>query len=772
MRPHPVAGAESLVKTRTSHLSACSSFLSLLLTAALSVSSLVANAVQAAPSERAAPSEVEVVPPRPIDISVSYPAEASGSASVSMSFIVDTDGSVRDPEVDVGDEPFASAAVTATEHWRFEPATLAGQPVAVRIAMEVQFTQEAPPPVVEAPPPSSDAPKPSEPAPPMAPVGNAVATVQTEQEVTVEGERPPGAVSMSRAEARQVPGAFGDPLRAVDSMPGVSPLISGLPLFYLRGAPPGNVGYYVDEIRLPFLFHAFLGPSVINPELIERVNLYPSWYPARFGGFAGGVVEAELRAPHYERTVSLGLGLWEAGAFVETPFAGERGNLFVGGRYAFTGLLLSAVTPNTIEYWNYQALADYELGKNDKARVFLLGAFDYFEDSEANFLGTEFHRLDLRLDHQVSRDTLVYGGVTLGVDRTRFSQARVIDRIGVGRVRLNHQLEEGLLLRTGLDVGLDSFDLSLDARERLDDYLDIQDLFPARADMVFGGFVDSVWRPSDDVTVVPGVRGDLYRSGDDTELGVNPQVSTRYQLRPKLAAVHTLGLTQQPPNYVPTIPGLRVAGLQGGLQKSLHSSAGVELELPDDWRGSLIAFDNVFLDLTDPYSLTQDFALDPEVARRRLIGNAYGLEVELRRPLTRRFAAMLTYTLSHSTRSYADVATVAGSDRPHVLNLAGMYTLGKNWRVGARSVFYSGLPGRQRLENRFPHPRTDPFFRLDLRLERRFRLGPRSFWSIIAEALNVSASRETLARTCDALGCQDKTVGPVFLPNVKIEAQF
>jgi TonB family protein len=756
-----------LVKTRYFRLVQSALVLSLEIAAASAVSSLVAETARA---EQAESAPAEVVPPRPVDITVDYPNEASGNASVSMSFVVDTDGSVKDPEIDVGDEPFASAAIAASERWRFEPATLGGQPVAVRIAMEVQFSQEEVPAPAANPVPAEETP--STPVPPTDASGSAVATVQAEQDVTVEGERPPGTVTFSRAEARQVPGAFGDPIRAVDGMAGVSPLVSGLPLFYLRGAPPGNIGYYVDEVRLPFLFHAFLGPSVVNPELIERVNLYSSWYPSRFGGFAGGLVETELRAPRYERTVNLGLGLWEAGAFVESPFASDRGNLFIGGRYAFTGLLLSAVTPNTIEYWNYQALAEYDLTPDDKVRVFVLGAFDYFEDPEANFLGTEFHRLDLRLDHQSSRDTLVYGGVTVGVDRTRFSQARVVDRMVAARLRLNHQADEELLLRSGVDASFDTFDLSIDPSQRPDNYLDIQELFPAREDMVFGGFTDAVWHPSDDVTVVPGVRANVFRSGSDTSVGVDPQVSARLRLQPKVAAVHTLGLTHQPPNYVPTIPGVRVAGLEGGLQQSLHASSGVELELPDDWRGTVIAFDNIFLDLTDPYSLTQDFALNPATTKRRLLGNTYGLEVEFRRPLTRRFGAIVTYTLSRSTRSFDNVETLSGSDRTHVLNLAGMYTLGKNWRIGARGVLYSGIPGKQRTEERFPHPRTDPFLRVDLRLERRFRLGPRSYWSVIAEGLNVTASRETLTRNCDELGCEDEKVGPVFLPNVKIEAQF
>src|SRR5690606_31534459 len=95
------------------------------------------------------------------------------------------------------------------------------------------------------------------------------------EEIRVRGRRadPARTVSMSRAEVRQIPGAFGDPFRAVEMMPGVTPVVSGLPFFFIRGAPPGNVGYFLDGVRVPLLFHVGVGPSAIHPALIERVDL-------------------------------------------------------------------------------------------------------------------------------------------------------------------------------------------------------------------------------------------------------------------------------------------------------------------------------------------------------------------------------------------------------------------------------------------------------------------------------------------------------------------
>src|SRR6185436_8822896 len=103
----------------------------------------------------------------------------------------------------------------------------------------------------------------------------------------------PHADSIARAEARQLPGAFGDPFRAIEAAPGLTPVLSGLPYFYVRGAPPSNVGYFFDGVRVPYLFHFGLGPAVVHPSLVDKLDLYPGSYPAAYGRFAGAIVAAE-----------------------------------------------------------------------------------------------------------------------------------------------------------------------------------------------------------------------------------------------------------------------------------------------------------------------------------------------------------------------------------------------------------------------------------------------------------------------------------------------
>src|SRR5262249_46543532 len=152
-----------------------------------------------------------------------------------------------------------------------------------------------------------------------------------------------------------------DPFRAIEVLPGVTPVASGIPYFMVRGAPPGNVGYFFDGVRIPLLYHVFFGPAVIHPALISDVELERGGFSARYGRFSGGVVRAGLMLPRREFGGEANVRLADAGALVEAPFAAERGNALVAGRYSYTGLVLSALSDTKLSYWDYQTLLTYDL---------------------------------------------------------------------------------------------------------------------------------------------------------------------------------------------------------------------------------------------------------------------------------------------------------------------------------------------------------------------------------------------------------------------------
>jgi TonB family protein len=717
------------------------------------------------------PTAPKVVPVSVIEANAPYPAGATGTASVLLELVVDRDGVVTAVRVLEGDEPFASAASEAARSFIFLPAELNGQPVAARLHFELRYT----PPVLVAPPASAPTGPPSEPLP--APVAQPVVQVT---EVQVLGASTPGSLSLSQAEVRVMAGAMGDPFRAVSTLPGVGQLVTGLPVFFVRGAPPGNLGFQVDGVRVPLLFHAFLGPAVIHPKMIERIELMAGGYPASYGRFAGGMVSADLSQPKGEFNAEWSARLVDAGAFLDIPFADGRGNVMLAGRYSYTALILSLLSDITLDYWDYQVLATYDLSPRDQIGVFAFGAYDYAAtptDSAAGELPDDgqnavlFHRVDLRYDRRIGESTKLRAAVTLGTEGTRGGQGLVRDKLGGVRLELKSQLGPAVLLRAGASANLDKYSLSLDPLT--EHFLDVLALFPGRTDAAIGAYVDTVIEAAPGVSVTPGVRVDHYSSAGKEATSVSPRLAASFRLSPTVSIEHAFGIADQPPNFVPSVPGVAVAGLPGGLQRSVQTSAGVRAELPWSVSSMTTLYQNSYFGLTDPFGQTQDLDLDVDEADVRSIGHAVGLELSLSRPLTEGIGASLSYTLSRTTRSYERIHTLAGYDRPHVLNTGLSLDLGRRWLLSARAVLYSGVPGSRAFGARrlFDQSRARPFFRTDLRVEKRFVISPSAWWSVVAEVMNASLSSEVVRRPCEPT-CNDDTVGPIVLPSVGVLGQF
>jgi hypothetical protein len=771
-----------------------------------------------APPAPAAPHAV--TPPKLLSESdVAYPDGAKGDAVVVLTLTINADGTVRSATAAETNEPFSSQAVGAALGWTFEPARRDGRAVAAIIRFEVAFHEPPPPP---------DAPEPAKPETGV-PVEQPADRPRPEApppvtEVVIRGERaePSRTVTLTRAEVRQIPGTFGDPFRAIEVMPGVTPIVSGLPFFFIRGAPPGDVGYFLDGIRVPVLFHVGIGPSVIHPALMERVDLYPGGYPARFGRFSGGIVSGETTAPIPKLHGEYNARLFDAGALAEAPFAGERGSVLLAGRYSYTAALLTLLASGVqLDYWDYQTRVMYDVTPVDRISAFGFGSYDYLgqltSDRTITLFGTEFHRLDLRYDHKLPGGGNMRLAVMGGFDQSQApNDAFVHDWLVGVRNEIEYRVSPGVLLRTGTDLQVDTYDIQLPVQQLSSNANTVSTIFPSRTDLAMGARADAVIRPVPRLEVTPGLRLDFFASQGATAVSVDPRLATRLEVTKSARLLSAMGIAQQPPAFVVPLPGAQPGGLHGGLQRALQESIGLEFDVDDATTATVTTFHNGFINMSDPTSyrprqlegcvpgsLPGGFVFPdrsgnenagcPSPLRRpgtvgrdgggdggttalqafetRTLGTSYGFELFLKRRLTYRLGGFLSYTLSRSTRSVGQNTFLAVFDRTHVANAALAYNLGRNWRAGTRVVFYTGVP-------KAPDPtdastRLPPFFRVDLRLEKRWQLGRTTWISAVAEWMNATLSKEAIGTQCSLNeGCQTQTVGPVSIPSLGVEGGF
>jgi len=133
-------------------------------------------------------------------------------------------------------------------------------------------------------------------------------------------------------------------------------------------------------------------------------------------------------------------------------------------------------------------------------------------------------------------------------------------------------------------------------------------------------------------------------------------------------------------------------------------------------------------------------------------------------------------------------------DRTHVFNVIGSFDLGLNWRVGARFAFYTGRPYTQQLTiarggagafglSTIPVPpfnseRMPAFYRLDLRIEKRWRVFKTGWVAFVIEGMNVTLSKEAITMQWEPTApwqlatCTPQYIGPVAIPSIGAEGSL
>ncbi len=668
------------------------------------------------------------------------------------------------------------------------------------------------------------------PAAPTASTTSAASTPSTPpapekvEEVTVHGVRgEPARQELTRAEVGQIPGAFGDAFRAIEAMPGVTPLVSGLPYFLVRGAPPGNTGFFIDGVHVPALFHLGVGAAIVHPGLIDRVDFFPGGYPARFGRFTGGILSGELspeaQKPHAEASVRL----LDAGGLVDVPFANGRGEVEASGRYGYPGPLLSIFAPTVgLAYWDYQTRARWRLNDRDQISAFIFGSYDSLSSQDSTthkwqeLLGIQFHRVDLRWDRKTSATGALRVALTLGYDRSAAgsgnSTTTTVGPDGMPVQASSGPSEYSIESETvGLRAEwLDALTPEIDARVGSDVIVEPYHVVApgsggpvnsGTASQAFGSsqgafnqidvnggiYGELSWRPVPDLELRPGLRLDAFTSrspggaallGGDSGSGlaaggVDPRLSSRWDLTSWLAWVSTMGVVHQASNIPLPSPGLQFSQLARGLQSSFQYSTGAEVQLPLKFTAMIDGFLQDYTGIADLYE-----SCPGSQTSCTFNGRGVGLELLVRRRLTERFTGWLSYTLSETDRDafYANHWTRRPSefDRPHVVNLVLAADLGKRWRAGARLMAYSGLPYSTTTGVvGLPNAREPPFVRLDLRLEKKWQAMGGTL-TLVFEWLNSLLSQESFGTSCSSSNgslptCTPQEIGPITFPSIGVE---
>jgi hypothetical protein len=211
-----------------------------------------------------------------------------------------------------------------------------------------------------------------------------------------------------------------DPLRAVQSMPGVTSNNDFSSEFSVRGAPFSRIGLFYDGILLHAPFHTTDGQTdngsltIFNGDMVDDITLFQGAWPSRYSDRTAGVVAAQSRdGDRDEMHWRLSASMSNASVLAEGPIGDKkRGSWIVAFRKSYLQYILNRIdfgdqAPLSFGFTDGEAHATYDVTSHHTA------SFTYIEGSSS-------------VDRSAFQDTL--GANTVMTSGFRYTLLTAADR--------------------------------------------------------------------------------------------------------------------------------------------------------------------------------------------------------------------------------------------------------------------------------------------------------------------------------------------------------
>ena len=626
------------------------------------------------------------------------------------------------------------------------------------------------------------------------------------EEVIVYGAGEASAVQAStftREELDAVPGAFGDPIRALQSLPSMARPSSVEGSLVVRGASASSTAVLVDGLPVPYLFHFLLGRSVIPPDLVDEIEVIPGGAPARYGASSQAVVDTHLLKKDVQPGVHgrVGVDILDGSVGLTTRFG--PWSLAVSGRYSWVGGLVglssriaSVAQGNRwkdatyVEPWYGDAtvLARYDQGP-DTVDVLFIGAADRLtfrigEEAEpdislafdpSQLYRSGFWRIRTRWQREVGAhraDTWV----AIGTD----GQRNLLQGLGLlgegvefGQVRqrqahVRHAWTLSLPEDWSMNVGSEAV-LSRVVAEDYSNLVMPEQPVPqdGHSRLRSHAWVDARGRVGR-WHLMPGLRLSGYALRGKLHGSPEPRIGVRYEASDVVTWTGFAGAYSQLPRPEQTARLLGDPSLP--IHRSVQLGTGVEARWPSGLSLESTLYGTRFAPtIAVGEELVSTLADDDGavVARdelrpvyQALPGWAFGVETMLRFRPNHRFFGWISLTLSRSLRQWPDgTLRAADRDQPVAATAVAAWNAPQLWQLSTRARVTSGHPYTPLYEawNPWydfwvPQPgetnsaRFPVFFQLDVRVQKTF-VAKRARWSVYLDIANTTNQKNYLLAT-------------------------
>lgn len=530
-----------------------------------------------------------------------------------------------------------------------------------------------------------------------------------DDEVIIRGKRRPSIskkVISSIEAARVAPG--GDPGQITKLLPGVTTR-PGRPDVTIRGSKSSDSAYYLDDIKVPFIYHAIGGISVLPPSVIEDVEFSAGGFGPEYGDATGGVVVLRSKIEIPEKPITrftLNLPLY-SGIYHERPLS-ESSGMLVGIRRSYLDQILPKVLPKdsgltVVPYFrDYQGIytkktddGHYKLSllaSADGLRAVAPNDFSQDENGKANFsVNTYFGAIALERMKKLNDGWTMTTTPQLVYTDNKFDINDLKFRVRAHYFRIPVEFSQKVSAEERLYVGADAEYIPFNVTFYLPRF-DPDDPFydPEEAPKVageekgvqtkFASWVARDFKLGNGAIVTPGLRA-FYLSSTKKSFA-----DPRLQYRQKVGGGHTIkGAIGQYSQYPENAePSKTIGNPNLDFPRAYHYILGLETTWNERWDSDVQIF------LKDVRKVIRNDPVKNYNNSGRL--ESYGFETFVRRALTERWFGWLSYTWSR-TRERLNEQTdwyLGENDQTHVVNLAGSYRLTAAWDLGGRLGYHTG----------------------------------------------------------------------------------
>jgi len=584
-------------------------------------------------------------------------------------------------------------------------------------------------------------------------------------------------ITLNSTELKNLAGVLiDDPMRSVQTLPGVAANDDFQSEFSIRGGNFQNNGLVLDGVLTHNLSHTIQGTQeptgslmMMNGDLVESMALYTGAFSAKYGDRTASILDVVTREGSRDRKHARVAVSGSNAAFVaEGPTdSSRRGSWIVSARKSYIDYLVRRLGPEndlTLGFGDVQGKLAYDLSPAQRfGGTFVLGRTELSRDPAkrgvtsliegANTVGvgnlwwsvSPNSKLlwDSRLylmrekfrNNNRNREILDHGEYVELVGRSDISYA-------AGR---KHRLESGILVRfIENEISDRRYNYSI---AQFFDYDWVRKHYRQTS-----GYVQDRWTMREGIlTALLGVRIESTQLTGQT--AVNPRASLEWRLGKSQKLDVGWGIFTQFPALMPVLGRSGDPHLRG--EVSRHYMAGYERLLGTKTRIRIEAYDKEESDLLrsrdNLYRLVKNKVTAPDINfhyDNALRGRSRGFEIMLQRRSANRLAGWISYGYENSKSHDLVTGEIYPGDfeQVHTVNVYGSYRFSESWNLSAKARFGSGFPypgyfeargsdfylSTQRNQERLPY-----YGRVDFRVNKAFYF-TRSKFSLYFEVINVT----------------------------------